>query len=75
MHTASILFYIRDSLDDITIKMVDEKLRKVPGVIAPWFNPERDHLLFVYFNPEKTRASVLLNKVRKFGLDAKIIDF
>ena len=73
METGSILFYTREKLDDITLKLMEQRLRKVPGVIAPWFHPERAHLLFIYFNPAKTRGPALVYKIRKFGLDAKII--
>lgn len=73
MDSGSILLYTREKLNDVTLKLMEQRLRKVPGVIAPWFHPERAHLLFIYFNPAKTRGTALVNKVRQFGLDAKII--
>lgn len=73
MDTGSILLYTREKLDDVTLKIMEQRLRKVPGVIAPWFHPQRAHLLFIYFNPAKTRGPALVYNLRKIGLDAKII--
>ena len=48
-------------------------MRKIEGVIAPRFNPGKDHLMVIAFNPDKTGTAALLEKARSAGYTAQLI--
>ena len=48
-------------------------MRKVEGVISPGFNPDKEHLLVIAYNPEKTNTAVLLEKAREAGYTAQLV--
>ena len=71
MQATDIMIHISDSLNTVQKENVESKLREIDGVIAPRFN--KDHLLLIYFNLEKTKSSVLLNTVQSTGYQAKLV--
>jgi len=48
-------------------------MRQLDGVVSPRFNPGKEHLLLVAFNPDATSTAVLLAKVQSFGYSAQLI--
>ncbi len=73
MNVSDILIHIDDSLDESQRKAVEEAVRQVDGVVAPRFNPGKEHLLLVAYNPDETSMVVLLNKVQSFGYRAQLV--
>lgn len=71
--TASVFIGLREALDEAAWCLMERRLRDVPGVVAPWFNPDSRHMLLVYYNPEKTRALTLLRAVRACGYHASLV--
>lgn len=74
MPPSSLLLYVKQNLSEAIWQLLDSRLRKVPGVIAPWCNLERQHLIFIYYNRTKVLPKRLLKSLRRFGYDARIID-
>lgn len=55
MNLSDIMIHIDESLDSPTRAAMEDRLRMREGVVAPRFNPGREHLLVVAFDPAKTR--------------------
>ena len=54
---------------------LERRLRSLPGVIAPRFNPGKEHLLLVAYNAEQTSSDQLLHQVRAEGVEARLVAF
>lgn len=69
------MIHIHQPLDAGTRHVVDESLRKIPGVVAPWFTPRMESLslVIVYYNPKMVTATSLLSGLRRIGFDASLI--
>lgn len=69
------MIHLRQRLDAGTRHVVDESLRKIPGVIAPWFTPRMESLslVVVYYNPKMVTATGVLAGLRRLGFDASLI--
>ena len=65
--------HIKQGLDPGAKRILDDRLRQLPGVIAPWFHPEKDHVMLIYYNPTKTAATTLLAQVKTLGYIATLI--
>ena len=75
MKPVDVLIHIRPHLDAGSHHLLDEAIRKIPGVIAPWFTPHKSSVSFViiYYNPKKVSATKLLVRVRRLGFNASLI--
>ncbi len=73
MQATDIMIHVRNDLNLEQKQLVEEKLRTIDGVIAPRFN--KDHLLLIYYNHDKTQSSVLLNTVKSIGYKAQLVGF
>ena len=73
INISDILIHINESLNDQQRSNLEEAVRQDEGVVAPRFNPGKEHLLLVAFNPDITSASTLLNKVQSFGYNAQLV--
>lgn len=73
MDYSDIMIHIDETLDDTTRAALEARMRRQDGVVAPRFNPGRDHLLLVAFDPERTRATELLSVVRTAGHSAQLV--
>jgi len=75
MKPVDVLIHIRQRLDAGSRHVVDDTLRKVPGVIAPWITPRMESLslVVVYYNPKMISATSLLARIRRMGFDASLI--
>lgn len=67
------MIHITDTLDSQTRVALEDRVRSVEGVIAPRFNPGKNHLLLVAYNKDKTSAKALLDTVCQQGYQAKIV--
>jgi hypothetical protein len=73
MNVSDILIHINDTLSDRQRENLEEVMRQVDGVVAPRFNPGKDHLLLVAFNPDVTSSAALLDRVKSAGYRAQLV--
>jgi hypothetical protein len=73
MSVSDILIHINQDLNEQQRMALEESMREIDGVVAPRFNPGKDHLLLVAFNPAKTSTDALLAKVQSFGYNAQLV--
>jgi hypothetical protein len=73
MNVSDILIHINESLNEQQRSALEEAVRQIEGVVAPRFNPGKEHLLLVAFNPDITSTATLLTKVQSFGYNAQLI--
>lgn len=73
MSLSDILIHVNQDLSDEQRNTLEESMRQIHGVVAPRFNPGKDHLLLVAFNPEATSTGALLAKVQSFGYKAQLV--
>lgn len=73
MDISDILIHIDQVLDAGEKYALEERLRAIPGVIAPRFNPGQDHLLLVAYNPAQARLAAMLDSVLRSGYRAQLI--
>lgn len=71
MNGNDIMVHFQENLDINQKKTIESQLREIDGVIAPRFN--KDHLLVIYYNSDKTDSSVLLNLVKLNGYQAQLV--
>ncbi|MFQ5754543.1 MAG: hypothetical protein ACE5H7_00455 [Acidiferrobacterales bacterium] len=72
MYIAETFMHVKEGLDAGARKILDEKLRQLPGVIAPWLYPEKEHQMLIYYNPTKIEAVTLVARLEALGYHAKI---
>lgn len=70
---SDVMIHINETLSAEARSSLEEDMRQIEGVIAPRFNPGKDHLLVIAFNPEKTGTAALLSKARAAGYTAQLI--
>lgn len=73
MNVSDILIHINESLNEQQRSALEEAVREIEGVVAPRFNPGKEHLLLVAFNPDVASTATLLTKVQSFGYNAQLI--
>ena len=73
MNVSDILIHINDTLSEQQRKALEESMRQIDGVVAPRFNPGKEHLLLVAFNPGATSTAALLAQVQSFGYNAQLV--
>lgn len=73
MNLCDTMIHINETLATPAKATLVEKVRSIPGVIAPRFN--KAHLLVICYNSTQTQAKVLLETVRQEGYNAKLIGF
>lgn len=73
MNVSDILIHINDTLSDLQRENLEDAMRQIDGVVAPRFNPGKDHLLLVAFNPELTSSAALLDRVQSAGYRAQLV--
>ncbi len=71
MNGADIMVHFQENLDAGQKNSIESQLREIEGVIAPRFNKE--HLLLIYYNSDKTDSSVFLNMFKSKGYQAKLV--
>jgi hypothetical protein len=70
---SDVMIHINETLSEEDRSKLEESMRQIEGVIAPRFNPGKDHLMVIAFNPEKTSSAALLAKARSAGYTAQLI--
>jgi hypothetical protein len=73
MTITDIMVHINEMLDVEARKNLEETMRQVQGVIAPRFNPGKEHLLLISYNGAQTNPKTLLEKVLEQGYHAQLV--
>jgi hypothetical protein len=73
MSVADTLIHVDENLDAMDREKIVESIRKIPGVISPKFNPGKEHMLLVAFDPEGTKSIDLLDNVKNLGYHAELV--
>ena len=73
MNICDVMIHINESLNEEARSALENKMRKVEGVVSPGFNADKEHLLVIAYNTEKTNTAVLLEKVRAAGYSAQLV--
>lgn len=73
MSISDIMIHINEPLSGEARSALEEAMRQVEGVVAPRFNPGKEHLLVVAFDPARVNTAVLLDKVRAAGYTAQLV--
>ena len=73
MNICDVMIHINESLSKEARSSLENAMRKVEGVISPGFNPGKEHLLVIAYNPEKTSTAALLEKAREAGYTAQLV--
>lgn len=73
MNLCDVLVHINEALSVEQRNALEEEMRALPGVVAPRFNPGRDHLMLVAFDSDKVTHASLLGSVRAHGYQAQLI--
>lgn len=73
MNISDVMIHIPENLDTEARSALESRMRNLEGVIAPRFNPGREHLLVVAFDPDKTRPADLLGVVKTAGYTAQLV--
>jgi len=71
--TVDTLIYLRRSISDSERLLLDQGLRRIRGIVAPWFTPAMPSAVLVYFNPELTDMFAILAAVKRLGYDGRIV--
>ncbi len=71
MNLCDTMIHVNETLATKARTILVDKVRSIPGVIAPRFNKE--HLLLISYNSDQTQAKVLLETVRQEGYNAQLI--
>jgi len=73
MNVADTLIHVDEDLDSTAREKIEERMRDLVGVIATRFNPGKEHMLSVAFDPEEIHETDLLDNVKKLGYHAELI--
>lgn len=70
---ADVTLHIDEALDVGRRALVEEQLRALDGVVSVSNSDTTPHLMVVEYNPEKLKATHLLDTVKAAGLHAELI--
>ena len=73
MKPVDVLIHFRQHLDAGSRHVVESSLRNLPGVVAPWFAPQKENLVVVYYNPLVVDSKGVLTCVRRLGFEASLV--
>ena len=73
MNISDAMIHINESLSEEARASLENTMRSVEGVISPRFNPGKQHLLMIAFDPKRTSMAILLEKTRAAGYTAQLV--
>ena len=73
MNITDIMIHINETLSEEARTSLEDTMRKIEGVVSPRFNAGKEHLLMVAFDPDKIKATALLEKTRAEGYTAQLV--
>jgi hypothetical protein len=73
MSISDVMIHINESLSKDELTALENAMRSIEGVVSPRFNPCKEHLMMIAFDPEKTTSAALLGKARAAGYTAQLV--
>lgn len=73
MNLSDVMIHINEPLSRDAQQVLEDRLREIEGVVSSHFNPGRDHLMMVAYDPDVAESRMLLAKVREAGFTAQMI--
>lgn len=73
MNISDVMIHINESLSRDELTALENAMRKIEGVVSPRFNPGKEHLMMIAFDPTKTTSATLLKTARAAGYTAQLI--
>ncbi|MCP5279785.1 MAG: hypothetical protein H6935_15735 [Thiobacillus sp.] len=74
-HIADVMVHVNESLDEATLRALEDEMFDNVGVVAVGHNPRRPHLMLVAFDPEVAMPASFLQPLRGHGLHAQLVGF
>lgn len=71
MDIVDVTVQVKEALEEADRQALEERLRGLPGVLAPRFNAA--HELVVAYDPAVTRSAAILAEVRERTADAHLV--
>lgn len=68
-----VMVHVEETLDDDTLRRLEDGVRQDAGVISVGHNPGNAHMILVVYDSEATRAASLLHTFQERGLHAQVI--
>lgn len=73
MQLTDLLIHINDNINENGKEILIKKLRDMEGVIAPRFNKNKKHLLFVAYNSDTISSLTMLHEIKRQGYKAQLV--
>jgi len=68
-----VVLHIEETLDDDTLRRLEDEVRRDPGVISVGHSPGKSHMIMVVYDSDSTRASTLLHALEQRGLHGQVV--
>lgn len=68
-----VVVHLNETLDEGTLKDLEQAIRQQEGVISVGHTPGKSHLLAVVFNSAVTGAPDILRRVQERGVHAQLV--
>jgi hypothetical protein len=72
---ADIVVHVNETLDEETLRTLEDEVFDKVGVVAVGHNPDHPHLLMVAYDSEVIHPTNLLGSIRGHGLHAQLVGF
>jgi hypothetical protein len=73
MNISDVMIHINETLSKEELASLENAMREIEGVVSPRFNPGKEHLLMIAFDPQKTTTADLLKTARAAGYTAQLV--
>jgi hypothetical protein len=68
-----VVLHLEETLDNETLRRLEDEVRRDPGVVSVGHSPEKAHMIMVVYDSDSTRASNLLQRFQERGLHAQVV--
>ena len=68
-----VMVHVDESIDKAARGAMEDKVRRLDGVVSVGNHDEKPHLMLVEYNPDKTSSADILACVKDEGVHAEII--
>jgi hypothetical protein len=72
-HLNEVVLRLEETLDDESLRRLEDGVRQDAGVISVGHNPQNAHMIMVVYDSESTRAANLLHTFQERGLHAQVV--
>ena len=74
-HIADVMVHVNETLDEDTLRTLEDEVFENVGVVAVGHNPRHPHLLMVAYDSEVAQPFNFLGPIRGRGLHAQLVGF